>query len=251
MKIFYTLWITFLIPFLSLDSNIEFSSEIWEDNSPTVRESTIDIQVRVGEKLFVFGKAKGTLDNVKVGMHLLNFAQNPSISGVNANLNQVTWKKLKNGAIQIQSSYQPWPNFLTWMVLPDGKLKMEALAAESSQSSLANLGLGFDFPEAELKKMELNNQSLPITYEMNGAKFFKNVTFEFANAKLNIQSEFDELVFNSNFSKKESREADFVISFPGDYLSQDLQSAPGVAFGANGRPSTETINKMVLWFDFQ
>ncbi|WP_026951575.1 hypothetical protein [Algoriphagus mannitolivorans] len=251
MKIIHILWITFLIPFLSVDSNRDQSIENWGNDSPTVRESTVDIQVKVGEKLFVFGKAQGTLDNVKIGMHLLNFAQNPTIAGVNADLNQVTWKKLKNGAIQIQSYYKPWPNILTWLVLPDGKLKMEAIATESYQHSLANLGLGFDFPEEELKKLELNDQQLAFPDALTEAKFFKNVSFEFANAKLNIQSELSDLAFNSNFSNKGSKDADFVISFPEDIHTQSTPSAPGVTFGVANRNSVEPMTKMVLWFDFQ
>mgnify|MGYP005755065321 CR=1 FL=1 len=251
MKIIYILWITMLVPLLSFDSTKSVSDEIWETDSPTVRESTIDIQVRVGEKLYVFGKAQGTLDNVKIGMHLLNFAQNPKISGVNASLNQVTWKKLKNGSIQIQSSYQPWPNILTWLVMPDGKLKMEATAIETSQRSLANLGLGFDFQEDEIKNMELDNHLYVFKADSSQKKYFKSVSIEFSNGKLNIQSELSDLAFNSNFLKKESKDADFVISFPEENLDQVTPSAPGFTFEHSKKVPAEPLSKMVLWFDFQ
>lgn len=247
MKIIHILWVTFLIPLLSIDTTQGPIGEHWGIGSPIVRESTIDIQVRVGEKLYVFGKAQGTLDNVKVGMHLLNFAQNPKIAGVNADFYQVSWKQLKNGAIQIQSSYQPWPTILTWLVLPDGKLKMEAVGPESSNRSLSNLGLGFDFPEEELKKLVLNNQQLAFQETMTEAKYFKNLTFEFAHAKLNIQSELSDLAFNSNLSHQGSEGADFIISFPEDIPSQGEASAPGVSLSKN---SVEPKTKMVLWFDF-
>ncbi|MDX5338347.1 MAG: hypothetical protein LPK25_04925 [Cyclobacteriaceae bacterium] len=251
MKISLFLWIVFLIPSLAIESSRMVSGEHLEENNPTVRESTVDIQVRVGDKLYVFGKAQGTLDNVKIGMHLLNFAQNPKISGINANLNQVTWKKLKNGAIQIQSSYQPWPNYLTWIVLPDGKLKMEALSTASSHRSLANLGLGFDLQEEELKSVELNNQAIALMEDSQRTRPFKQVSFEFANGKLNIQSELSDLVFNSNFSAKESKEADFIISFPENFPPSESPSAPGVTMKDNTASSMEILNRMVLWFDFQ
>jgi len=250
MKIIYILWISFLIPFLTLDQNRISRTEFLSENSPVVRESTTDIQVRVGEKLYVFGKAQGTLDKVKIGFHVLHFAQNPSIAGINSNFHTVSWKKLKSGAIQIQSSYQPWPSFLTWLVLPDGQLKMEALSSETHGRSLAKLGLGFDFPEEELKNISLNNQLLPISPESKNSFSFKNASFEFDNVKLSIISELSDLELNTHFSSENSENADIVISFPDEKFSQGAPSSPGPVSGKADKISSDQINRMVLWFDF-
>ena len=252
MKILYTLWFSWLMISSTFELAFYSDSKIREEDSPVVRESTTDIQVRVGEKLYVFGKAQGTLDNVKIGMHLLNFAQNPVISGVKAEFHQVSWKKLKNGAIQIQSSYHPWPNTLTWLVMPDGKLKMEASASDPSKVDLANLGLGFDFPDDELREMELNNQHFTLSAPLTQKQHFKEVSLEFVYSKLKIHSELSDLALNTHFSLKEAQGPDLVISFPEEQAQPEPLSSPGFSFSIpEKRDSNNTINKMILWFDFQ
>lgn len=123
----------------------KFPSEKSTSNSAnriSVRESTVDLQVRVGERLFVFGKASGNLEKVKVGMNVLEFAQSSQIEGLNSSLKKVEWKKQKDGTILIRSSYEPWPSQLSWIIDELGQLKLEV-----SPNTIKNTGLGFDIPE--------------------------------------------------------------------------------------------------------
>jgi hypothetical protein len=257
MKFILTAWIALvfssIIPenlgkiFISNISNSDLSNPI------IVRESTVDLQVRVGEKLYVFGKSQGTLDMVKVGMHLFSFAQNPKIEGIKADFAHVSWKKLKDGSIQIQSSYKPWPSQLTWLVLPDGRLKMEATSPEISGGPLDNMGVGFDFPEDELKSMVLNNQDLKLSTEGFTSSNFKTINFEFDYVKLNILSEINELAFNAYFKGEKSNQSDLVILFPATNPLPGETSSPGPASSEsiNRKPTGQNSSKMILWFDFQ
>ncbi|MEB2779270.1 glycoside hydrolase family 2 TIM barrel-domain containing protein [Algoriphagus sp. C2-6-M1] len=118
-----------------------------DNKAITVRESSIDIHVAVGEKLFVFGKARGNLQVVKVGRKVVNFSQATDVEGMSSALLNVTWKQLKDGSIQITSTYSPYPKTLTWTVVASGELKMEA----SSPDSLADLqGIGFNYDEEKV-----------------------------------------------------------------------------------------------------
>lgn len=165
--------IIFLIsPFLSSSfSEISVGYSVFHGSDKiSIRESNYELQISVGDRLFVFGKAKGTLDKVKVGMHVLAFAQD-SESGTNFNsFTSVSWKKLKDGSVQIQSSYKPWPNSLLWTVYENGQLKMEASSTPEGFQNTNWLGLGFNFPDQALKQ---------ISWESSGAGFgqWKNLDY--------------------------------------------------------------------------
>lgn len=149
----------------------------------SVRESNSELQVTVGEKIFVFGKAKGTLDKIKVGMHVLHFSQAADSKDFENTFTKVTWKKLKDGSIQIQSSYNPWPKSLSWIVFEDGRLKMEASAPPSDLVDSRWLGLGFNFPDQLLNL---------ITWKSSGADMgqWKNLNYvPMADPELEILAE--------------------------------------------------------------
>jgi hypothetical protein len=255
MKIIPNVWIAFLLSSLILDNFGDINSKnapIVQTNPVTVRESTVDLQVRVGDKIYVFGKSQGTLDKVKVGMQLLTFSQNQKIEGINADFKQVTWKRLKDGSVQIQSSYEPWPSLLTWLVLPDGRLKMEASSSQKPGILMDNIGLGFDLPEMELKSMAFNNQVFNIDERDPASNFFNTVNFEFDYVKLSIQSEVSVLAMNTHFITKDSNQPDVVISFPSANSLPGEATAPGltVSESLSPKPVSKNLSKMILWFDF-
>ncbi|MBN3519068.1 beta-galactosidase [Algoriphagus lutimaris] len=120
-----------------------------------VRESTGDLQVEVDGKLFFFGKKSGNLELVKVGRRFFYLSQNPELEGMRLEPNKVSWKKLKDGSIEIQSSFQDQLGSITWTVLPNAKLKMEASLSQLSWKSEELLGMGFHFPDSLIKKADL------------------------------------------------------------------------------------------------
>jgi hypothetical protein len=140
----------------------ENQTEILPAEVISVRESTTELQVAVGDKIFVFGKAKGTLDKVKVGMHVLLFSQAADQKGDPNTFSTVKWKKLKDGAIQIQSSYNPWPKTLTWTVFANGKLKMDASAPPDDIVNSKWLGLGFNFPDQMLNQLSWHSVGIEV-----------------------------------------------------------------------------------------
>jgi len=118
-----------------------------ETTEVVVRESTIDLQIRVEDKIFVFTKANGGLEKVKVGMHVLELSQVQEIVGVNSEYQKFSWKRLPDGSIQVSSFYSPWPNQLRWTILPSGLLK---LSVEGQIPEQYPIGLGFNLPEKQL-----------------------------------------------------------------------------------------------------
>ncbi|SFT48126.1 hypothetical protein SAMN04489724_0934 [Algoriphagus locisalis] len=126
-----------------------FKQRLPLENQPIrVRESTTDFQVAAGETLYIFGKKKGNLELVKIGSRFINFSQNMDTKQFSSAVQKLTWKRLKDGAIQIKSTFEANSNALTWIVFPSGELKMEI----SSNGYMADLqGIEFSFPEEKVE----------------------------------------------------------------------------------------------------
>lgn len=229
-----------------------------------VRESTTELHIQVGERLFVFGKSKGTLDKVKIGMHVLTFSQIPGAEGLESGFKTVTWKKLKDGSIQIQSSYSPWPASLTWTVLATGRLKMEAKGSFDFQSS-STLGLGFDLPNYELKTLNWSAKELGTgtwndhQISDEGVKPFllqgiEKVNLAFESVGLAISSDTPNLILKvadlKNTSPGTSKsDLSFLFQGPNQANSQtELETPSGVSNNNLYQPLE--LSSMILWFDF-
>lgn len=231
-----------------------------------VRESTTELHVQVGEKLFVFGKSRGTLDKVKIGMHVLTFAQLAGTEGLESGFKAVSWKKLRDGSIQIQSSYSPWPTVLTWTVLASGQLKMEALGNLDFPSA-NSIGLGFDLPQNELTKLQWRAKGQtagmwqPGNLQQSGNSdpiYFhgiEEVNLNFESVSLAIKSDTPDLVLKfplplspgstTNLSDLSFLFAGLEHAIPDTALPESpsdlIPQAQGRALSARA---------MILWFDF-
>lgn len=210
-------------------------------NRISVRESTVDLQVRVGERLFVFGKASGNLEKVKVGMNVLEFAQSSQIEGLNSSLKKVEWKKQKDGTILIRSSYEPWPSQLSWIIDELGQLKMEV-----SPNTIKNTGLGFDIPESDLRKLVLDSKE---ENQLGVTKSFHSAEIEFSEVSLKLKSASGEMLVSTSFIQPQKGKSDLIFSFPGIPEPSDLplQSPED---GQKQKSTSTSVQPFILWFDF-
>lgn len=257
--------------YFSLFSN--FKAEVPITEKISVRESTTELQVSVGDKIFVFGKAKGTLDKVKVGMHVLHFSQAADKQGDQTSFSKVSWKKLKDGSIQIQSSYNPWPKILTWIVYADGKLKMDASAPPADLVNSKWLGLGFDFPDQMLHQLSWNSFGTEVGNWQNlnfvpmadpdieisgqGQGIFQPISFirmEFETVILEVSTQTSGVFFgmgeNENLGSsipKLNTDLIFLFNKPTQGPEKLVQS-PSESTSA-AQPLSQ--NPLVLWFHFQ
>lgn len=207
----------------------------------SVRESTVDLQVRVGDRLFVFGKANGNLEKVKVGMNVLEFAQNSQIEGLNSSLKKVEWKKQKDGTILIRSSYEPWPSQLSWIIDELGQLKMEV-----SPNTIKNTGLGFDIPESDLRKLVLDSKE---ENQLGLTKSFHSAEIEFSEVSLKLKSASGEMLVSTSFIQPQKGKSDLIFSFPGISEPSDLPlQSPGD--GQKQKATSTSVQPFILWFDF-
>lgn len=222
----------------------KFPSEKSTSNSAnriSVRESTVDLQVRVGERLFVFGKASGNLEKVKVGMNVLEFVQSSQIEGLNSSLKKVEWKKQKDGTILIRSSYEPWPSQLSWIIDELGQLKMEV-----SPNTIKNTGLGFDIPESDLRKLVLDSKE---ENQLGVTKSFHSAEIEFSEVSLKLKSASGEMLVSTSFIQPQKGKSDLIFSFPGISEPSDLPlQSPGD--GQKQKATSTSVQPFILWFDF-
>lgn len=239
----------------------------------SVRESTTELHVSVGDKIFVFGKAKGTLDKVKVGMHVLLFSQAVDQKGDPNTFSKVAWKKLKDGSIQIQSSYNPWPKTLSWTVFADGKLKMDASAPPVDIANSKWLGLGFNFPDQLLHQLSWNSVGIEVGNWKNlnfvpmaaqeielpndGQGIFqpiRSVRMEFETVILDVSTQTSGVFFglgkNDNLDStipKLDTDMIFLFNEPIQNFELELQSQKDIISSS----STPQQDPLVLWFHFQ
>ncbi len=210
-------------------------------------------------------------------MNVLLFSQAPLADLNQSTFGKVTWKKLKDGSKQIQSTYSPWPSALTWTVLADGRLKMEARSESASYTSAEWLGLGFNFPDLMLNQArwssgssgdqgnsgvwknsrftKLADPTLELTPESDA--FFQAVkegNLEFEKVSVTIQSESPSVFFG--LGRLTNPNPDYP-SIPSDLAFllpvQALAPAPSnqVPSGPSAGEPSISQNSLVLWFHFK
>lgn len=254
-----------------------YSNDQGLEQKITVRESTTELQIRVGEAIFVFGKAKGTLDKVKVGMHVLPFAQVPAPESSSSKFNKVSWKQLKDGSIQIQSSYQPWPATLTWTVFSNGQLKMEATAPSGGITSAGWLGLGFNIADKALHQvswetghsnpagnpgvwknssfLEMADPEQEMSAESNGFfQLIQKVKMEFESVTVEIRSDSPGVFLGlgqpeNQDSNPPKFNSDLAFLFNPQLPKANTQ--PQTPSENTSHEPTVALNPLVLWFHFQ
>lgn len=257
--------------------SVHFTHENFPIDKISVRESTVDLQVSVGHKIFVFGKAKGTLDKVKVGMHVLPFSQVPGDQGNESSFTKVSWKKLKDGSIQIQSSYNPWPLGLTWTVLANGELKMEVSSPPQNYANESLLGLGFNYPDHQLMQVSWKGDK-PLSHEGQG--HWKNQNFiplaetgqeikhspdslfhqiqslklEFESVKLEVRTENQGVHFSLGQVENQTANYPKINADLGFFFKQAVDKTdhlPQTTTEIKPVNNSLSSNPLVLWFHFQ
>ena len=272
------LFLSTLVVAESKTANHGFPASEDSSNPISVRESNTELQISVGKSIFVFGKAKGTLDKVKVGMHVLPFSQVAGTEGnQNTTFSKVTWKRLKNGAIQIQSSYYPWPGMLTWTVFANGELKMETASQSGFDFKSGWIGLGFNYPDLLLNQISWKNADnhadshhsvwkntsftpmadpeLEITKDGDGFfQPFHQVKLEFETITLSVRSEtpglhlrFGQVVDNTTTFPQITADLAFLLN----HQVPNSNSIPQSPSETSTTEQTISLNPLVLWFHFQ
>ncbi|WP_297338156.1 hypothetical protein [Algoriphagus sp.] len=113
-----SIYFLILFPFLS---STEKSTRY--ENQITIRESTIDYQLRVGDRLFVFGKKSAGLEKIKVGMRMLDFYQQSHWEGSTYTLK---WFRTKEASVVLQK----WSGKILhsqWTLFPSGTIQYEKM----------------------------------------------------------------------------------------------------------------------------
>lgn len=239
----------------------------------SVRESNVELQVAVGNKIFVFGKAKGTLDKLKVGMNVLHFSQSSLEETGSNEFSNVSWKKQKDGSILIKSSYKPWPNSLSWTVLADGRLKLEVSSPSSEISNSKWAGLGFNYPDQLLNQISWNSSGSEVGYwknlhytpmsdqdvelEGNFEGFFKpmsTVKMEFESVILDVSAETSDIFFGlgdfQNSDNSYSQQPSDLVFFFNPPLQESEKPLQSPSDQSSNRPN-QPKEQLVLWFHFR
>lgn len=248
----------YLLDFFPADSK----TPVFGD-SISVRESTVDLQIRVDHKIYVFQKANGNLEKVKVGMHVLPFAQIPKIDGLESSFKNFTWKRAKDGSIQIRSFYGPESASLVWTIFKDGRLKFEAQADKLGSHEF--LGLGFDFQEGGIRHVNWKNTiQEPGEYSFESIRDKRNVlevqsfsvlNLDFNEVKVAVRTETPQSHFRISSDGNDQDHNSIInlnflfYSLPDQSISIE-PSSPNSKKGDVVQSGNLLKDPIVLWFDF-
>ncbi|WP_026953935.1 hypothetical protein [Algoriphagus vanfongensis] len=231
-------------------------------NQISVRESTIDLQIRVDHKIFVFGKESGNLEKVKVGMDVLPFVQIPGIEGYEIDFHRLSWKRTKEGQIQIRGKYGPKAIEVIWTIFPDGKLKMETSKLPQAMSDL--LGFGFDLDQSQLLQASWENAHFEpesVVFDAQTALHpveigkLNSMQLDFAEVKVGIKTETvgtKVLLKFPDSSIEGPLDPDLRFLFPSNtsLISSNDHISPGQSSTLIGEEEALASSKIILWFDF-
>jgi hypothetical protein len=250
--------LTFLLDLIPMNETDLFSS-----GPISVRESTVDFQIRVDHKIFVFEKANGNLEKVKVGMHVLPFAQVPKIEGLESSFKNFTWKRTKDGSIQIRSFYSPDSAILIWTIFQDGRLKFEAVGENLKNQDF--LGLGFDFQEDGIKHVNWENSiQEPGEYSFESVsdkgnvlevQSFSVLNLDFNEVKVGVKTETPQSHFrisadDNNQGHNSIVNLNFLFySLPNQSLSEEPGTPNSMSVDSFSKGNFDR-DPIVLWFDF-
>ncbi|MFC3414702.1 hypothetical protein [Algoriphagus hitonicola] len=109
----------------------------------SIRESTIDYQLRVGDRLFVFGKKSAGLEKIKVGMRMLDFYQQ-SKNEESVSDQSLKWSRQSDGSVVLEK----WSDAILhskWTVFTSGQIQFEKMVSADH-----SFDLGFRFLDERL-----------------------------------------------------------------------------------------------------
>ncbi|WP_422082107.1 glycoside hydrolase family 2 protein [Ulvibacterium sp.] len=116
-----------------------------------VMKDDTQISVKVRNLEITFNTADGTIAKIKNGKGLLSFSGGPVPVGIDSKVEDVIWRKDKNGDFQIEILYSAYPTKITWTLKKNGMLGLRADAISQNIWDLDYLGISFDYPEEKVK----------------------------------------------------------------------------------------------------
>ncbi|HEA30694.1 MAG TPA: beta-galactosidase [Leeuwenhoekiella sp.] len=122
-----------------------------EESEIEVESGGNRITAKANNLEIAFNKADGTIENIKNGRGKISFAGGPIPMGIDSKVEDVQWRKNKNGDFQIEILYTEYPKKIVWTLKKNGWLGLEADAISQSLEDIDYLGISFDYPEEKVK----------------------------------------------------------------------------------------------------
>lgn len=121
---------------------------VLQQQAVLVRESSTDLQLAVGNRLFVFGKALGDLQLVKVNREPIYLSQVRADKDSRPNQRKVTWRQSDDGSVEIFSVNDLSSEYFSWTVFPSGEA---LLKTGFGTGNISYSKAGFNYKVADIK----------------------------------------------------------------------------------------------------
>jgi hypothetical protein len=118
-----------------------------KDDEITISENEQSVKAIAGDVEITFSKTNGTLQAVKNSNGNISLNGGPAVVGADSKVTETMWKKDDEGNFFFKIVSDGYPEKITWKLLKNGLLKMEASPLSERMNNIEFVGITFNYPE--------------------------------------------------------------------------------------------------------
>lgn len=119
-----------------------------QDNDEiTISENEQLVKAIAGDVEITFSKTNGILQAVKNSNGIISLNGGPAVVGADSKVTETMWKKDDEGNFVFKIVSDGYPEKITWKLLKNGLLKMEASPLSRRMNNVEFVGITFNYPE--------------------------------------------------------------------------------------------------------
>ena len=119
-----------------------------------VEEESGKLTARVRGLKLIFDLKNGKLTSVENEAGKIALSGGPTPVGVNSTIKNVSWAWDADKNLLIKGNYDAYPDYFFWKLHQNGWLELETSANKGSLTDIDFLGIGFQYPEQNVKSMQ-------------------------------------------------------------------------------------------------
>jgi hypothetical protein len=188
------------------------------DAEISINEKNDDITVKVQGIEISFDKKDGTIISVKNENGNISFNGGPVPAGVKSKITSTEWGQDDDGNFWFEIATDNYPQKMTWTLVKNGLLKLEASPLQKGMQGTDFVGISFNYPEEKCKSVKWmgsgpyrvwKNRITASNFGVWEKEYNNTITGESFNNL--IYPEFKGYHGNLYWAKLETTESDFTV----------------------------------------
>jgi len=142
-------------PVIQPDEKAKELFEIFESSDEVkISENGNSVTASANGIEIAFGKNDGTLQTVKASGKVVSLNGGPVPVGIESDINGVNWKKDNDGNFTVSVTTSRYPEKITWKLMKNGLLLLEASPLNRRMNDVDFVGLTFNYPEKKCEAVK-------------------------------------------------------------------------------------------------